>query len=116
MCEFCGYIKDITLVFYVCEKCEKDFYQKNRGVKKMNKQKELNAILMDSFAIAEKWFDNGYFYRDTTLKQRRSLENLNGVEFYSKLLTMNLGKTSITKAAARIMLLNLSGKTFKVEK
>jgi len=27
MCEFCFELKDITLTFYVCKKCEEKFYE-----------------------------------------------------------------------------------------
>jgi hypothetical protein len=32
MCEFCFELKDIRLTFYVCKKCEKEFYNKERLV------------------------------------------------------------------------------------
>ena len=68
--------------------------------------KEINAILMDSFAVAEKWFANGNHYKDMTLKQRKVLKNYQGKELYYKLANMNLATTS---SASRIMLLNLQG-------
>ena len=71
-------------------------------------KKELNSILMDSFRVAEMWFENGNHYSDMTLKQRREvLKNYHGEDLYSKLSGMSLGTTS---SAARIMLLNLQGR------
>jgi len=72
-------------------------------------RKELNSLLMDSFAVAERHFKRGGHYADMTLKQRREvLKNYHGKDLYTKLATMNLGATS---SAARIMLLNLEGRT-----
>lgn len=71
-------------------------------------KKELNAILMDSFAVAEMWFANGNHYKDMTLKQREVLRLYHGRDLYYKLANMNLGTTS---SASRIMLLNMEGRT-----
>jgi uncharacterized protein YjbK len=71
-------------------------------------KRELNYILMDSFEVAEKFFKNGNHYSDMTLKQRREvLKEYHGYDLYYKLSTMNLGPTS---AAARIMMMNMTGK------
>ena len=71
-------------------------------------QQELNFILMDSYVVAEKFFKNGNHYKDMTIKQRREvLKEYHGRDLYFKLSKMNLGATS---AAARVMLMNLSGK------
>jgi len=71
-------------------------------------RKELNSILMDSFAVAERHFARGAHYADMTLKQRREvLKNYHGEDLYIKLASMNLGATS---SASRIMLLNLEGR------
>ena len=71
-------------------------------------KKEINSILMDSFAVAERHFKRGGHYSDMTLKQREILKNYHGKDLYAKLATMNLGATS---SASRIMLLNLEGRT-----
>ena len=64
---------------------------------------------MDSFAVAEKFFENGNHYADMTLSQRKAvLKKYHGKDLYVKLASMNLGPTS---SASRIMLLNLEGRT-----
>ena len=69
---------------------------------------ELNSILMDSYEVAEKFFEHGNHYVDMTLTQRRTiLKQYHGRDLYFKLSNMNLGATS---AAARVMLMNMSGK------
>lgn len=64
---------------------------------------------MDSFKVAEKFFENGNHYADMTLTQRRTvLKEYHGRDLYEKLASMNLGATS---SASRVMLLNLEGRT-----